>query len=318
MPPRNPRSFPLSDHARKVLDAIGNRDTSAILSSWRRCLKLHKLDPDDRSISRRRSHDEIEVARQRETVLIEAAGPYLDRLFGCVRDSGCSVLLTDATGIVLTKRSAGPHDFWDRAIEPWTGGDLGEHVEGTNAGGTCLIEKRPITIHDGEHFYARNTGMVSSGTPIFGADGGVAGAVDVVRPEARESPTLGALILAAVIDTARRIELTLFARAYPTARIALATKDVYHPGAVLAIDDDGLVVGVSRGARHLLGLNAARCAMPFPATALDDPEQAVSTLAQAERRAIDRAMAMHGGNVSAAARALGIGRNTLHRKLSER
>ena len=54
-----------------------------------------------------------------------------------------------------------------------------------------------------------------------------------------------------------------------------------------------------------------------PAAPASSSSPLEGTLAELEQAAIERALATHGGNVSAAARALGIDRTTLHRKLKK-
>ena len=58
-----------------------------------------------------------------------------------------------------------------------------------------------------------------------------------------------------------------------------------------------------------------RIAAQLPASDLLTPGGAEIDLLEAERGAVRRALARTGGNVSAAARALGVSRATLHRKL---
>ena len=70
---------------------------------------------------------------------------------------------------------------------------------------------------------------------------------------------------------------------------------------------------VDRAARLALGLTAERLARPLPVADLIGG--APGDLDTAERGVLQRALARSGGNASAAARSLGIGRATLYRKL---
>ena len=86
--------------------------------------------------------------------------------------------------------------------------------------------------------------------------------------------------------------------------------------ALIAVDEDDLVIGASRAARHMLGLTDELLRNPLPASdVLGEQANAELDYATAERGAIQRALARSGGNVSAAANNLGISRATLHRKL---
>jgi transcriptional regulator of acetoin/glycerol metabolism len=124
-----------------------------------------------------------------------------------------------------------------------------------------------------------------------------------------------ALVSAAVGDAARRIEAAHFRQTFHHARILLG------PGvettALLAVDRDDLVIGATRAARRLYGISAERIAAGLPASAILGAEEGQDEdFAQAERGVVQRALARAGGNVTAAARALGLSRATLHRKMS--
>jgi transcriptional regulator of acetoin/glycerol metabolism len=125
---------------------------------------------------------------------------------------------------------------------------------------------------------------------------------------------LAGLIAAAAADAARRIEERNFRQAFPRARILLA--DDRTVGALLATDADDLVIGATRAARKALGITPERLRRSLPAADLLGVDTTATTeLRQAERSAVQRALARADGNVSAAAEALGISRATLHRKL---
>ena len=87
-----------------------------------------------------------------------------------------------------------------------------------------------------------------------------------------------------------------------------------HRGcALLAVDCYDLVVGATRAARQTLDLTENFLARPV-ADVLANGRQA-SDLRAAERAELQRALARTEGNVSAAARELGIGRATLYRRM---
>jgi transcriptional regulator of acetoin/glycerol metabolism len=108
----------------------------------------------------------------------------------------------------------------------------------------------------------------------------------------------------------------LFRTAFANARIALTPPTEAHGGGLLAIDGDDLVIGATRSARLALGLAPDRALRPVPAAdLLDGREGRCEHLGDAQRAALQRALARAQGNVSAAAKALGVSRATLHRKL---
>ncbi|MEO6300048.1 MAG: helix-turn-helix domain-containing protein, partial [Paracoccaceae bacterium] len=117
--------------------------------------------------------------------------------------------------------------------------------------------------------------------------------------------------------TAQKIEAQAFRDAFPGARMVLVPGGERSLGALLAVDQDDLVIGATRAARHILGLSGDLSHQPRPAAdVLGRVEH--DTLEDGERAVLARALARAGGNVSAAARNLGISRATFHRKLGRR
>ena len=88
------------------------------------------------------------------------------------------------------------------------------------------------------------------------------------------------------------------------------------PAVLLAVDKDDLAIGATRAARRALGLEREGTIRPRPAADLLGREDELTGFDKAERAAVVRALARAEGNVSAAARALGIGRATMYRRMS--
>lgn len=304
------------DRIRQALDDETGPARSAIAASWRRSMTVHGLEPEDRGRARTVSAERLHEARQAMEPLTLAAQPVLDRLFLAVGDTGCCVLLTDAHGIAVDRRGASIDDDTFHQWGLWPGADWSEAAEGTNGIGTALAEHRPVIIHRDQHFHTRNTGLSCTSHPIHDHLGRLAGALDVSSARADATAIMLGLIASAVADAARAIETQAFRQAFADARIVLATSDgVDRSAALLAVDRDDLVIGATRAARQALKITDARIAAQLPAADLLG-RAAETDLVEAERGAVRRAMARSGGNVSAAARALGVSRATMHRKLN--
>lgn len=294
----------------------GEAARSALVASWSRSVRLHGLDPARPPAPERLTQAELDQARERMGPLIAIAGPSLERLFLAVGGVGCCVLLCDADGVPVDRRGAASDDstFADWGL--WTGTRWTEAAQGTNAIGTALVEHRPVTIHRDQHFMASNTFLSCMSAPIWGPEGRLQGVLDVSSARADLTEGFTQLIAHTVAETARRIEAEAFRAAHPGLRI------VVLPGgeaqsALIAVDADDLVVGASRTARAQLGLSGDLAQNPRPAADLLGLPQD-ETLEDGERAVLLRALARHGGNASAAARALGISRATFHRKLGSR
>ena len=299
----------------KVANSSSAAARSRLAASWRRSTEMHGLDPaDNRGPERVDSSDLLERLDGMDK-LMSVASPRLDQLFSLVGLSGCAVLLTDAEGVVIDQRIA---EADAKVFEDWglcTGADWSEEREGTNGIGTCLTEMRRVIIHRDQHFFARNTAMSCIDAPIFGADGQIVAALDVSSARVDQTEGFNRLICAQVVQTARAIEEANFRAAYDKARIVVADSDDLDSAILLAIDEHDIVVGATRKARRAFGLNATGVISPRPASDLLGRDDGPTGFEKAERAAVVRALTRAGGNVSEAARALGVGRATLYRRL---
>ncbi len=312
------RAVSSKQHIDKVMTVVTSGSAAArstLAASWCRSMERHGLDPADARTSERLDAGELRENRARFDRFMLVAGPKLDQLFGLVGNSGCGVLLTDENGIVLDRRcadgDASTFERWGLAV----GADWSEAREGTNGIGTCLAEKRRVVIHRDEHFLARNIGMSCLDAPIFGTDGQLLAALDVSSARADQTAAYNRLIAAMVSQTARAIEADYFRASFPTARIVIADSDEGDGSMLLAIDGDDLVIGATRGARKAFGLEPSGEVKPRPASDLFGRGDGPTGFEKAERAAVVRALARADGNVSEAARALGIGRATLYRRI---
>jgi transcriptional regulator of acetoin/glycerol metabolism len=289
---------------------------SAISASWVRSLTRYGLDPQDTGRPRTLTDRELREARAHVEPLLHAGQCTLDRLFQAVGDTGCCVLFTDRHGVTVDRRGAGADDETFYRWGLWTGTVWSEESEGTNGIGTCLAEQRTLTIHRDQHFHARNTGLSCTVAPIYDHQGRLAAALDVSSCRADLTEGFVGLIAAAVVDAARRIEARHFRAAFPKARIVLAPGSDWGAGALLAVDDDDLIVGATRAARLACDITNASLARVLPAdSVLTQPGGHGANFDDAERGVLHRALARAGGNVSLTAKTLGISRATLHRKI---
>lgn len=282
----------------------------------------HGLDPGRASVRRRLSDHELARRCEELGAFLSVAGPQLDHLFRLVCPTGCNVLLTDAEGIVLDQR-ANPGDAASfREWGLWQGNDWSEAVEGTNGIGTCLAEGRPVTIHREDHFFARNTALSCIDAPIWGPDGRIMAALDVSSARADQTSQWNALIAAQVAQTAGMIEAGFFRAFHRDARIVVAPAQAapetgaVEPVLLLAVDADDLVIGANRAARRAFDLEREGGLRPRPATDVLGQAGAGADPQRAERALLIAALTRANGNVSAAARGLGIGRATLYRRMA--
>jgi transcriptional regulator of acetoin/glycerol metabolism len=307
-------------HANRVLDVLAGRRnaSSELAASWRRSGLLHTLDPENHAPSHRLTQHEIAVARERLGRLLRVTQSTLDRLFNAVGGVGCSIMLADDSGLVVERRGAVADDATFDNWGLWTGAVWSEKFEGTNGIGTCIFEKRPVSIDRDQHFFTRNAGLFCATAPIFDERGELAAALDVSSCRADLTEGFTHLIATAVADSARAIEAENFRSAFPDSRILLTPKSDRAINSLLAVDRDDLVIGATRAARRALDLSPAALAHPIPAADLIGEARAASDdIVMAERAVLHRALVRSNGNVSKAAKDLDISRATLHRKLKQ-
>ena len=304
----------MSRHADHIRLTVARDDTSAIVASWRRCLLNYKLDPDGGDAPYRED-EALDASLVGNADLIAIARPCLDQLFALLANTDCAVLLADRAGLLIEIRTTRAMDAWGRSPKDWLGTCYLEEKLGTNGIGTCLAEERGVIIRGPEHFLARYTNRVNISSPLFGPEGELIGCLNVNQSTESHDARLDGFLSTSLSNFARRIETELFARAHPATRLVLASPHGARLDALLAVDSDNRVIGATRGARRLLDLGDRVIGRTwnmnefFPVPADGDG------LADVERRAIIRAMARCGGNHSAAAKAIGISRSTLYRKL---
>ena len=172
------------NHGRSILSAVYNTPghkngvENHILASWKRCAGEYQLDPDAPPETRFVSREELAQRREKSCALLEIAQAEMTNLYQQVAGTGYSILLTDSEGVVL--KYVGDPIFTNAAAS--TGLQAGaiwhEQFQGTNGIGTCLVEQRPLVIHQDDHFFDKNTRLTCSAAPIFDPAGRISAVLD--------------------------------------------------------------------------------------------------------------------------------------------
>ncbi|MET3440344.1 transcriptional regulator of acetoin/glycerol metabolism [Variovorax paradoxus] len=193
--------------------------------------------------------------RQRE--LASHAQPMMEFLLEQVRDTGSMVILADAQGTLL--RAMGDASFASRAqrVALRPGANWHEQWRGTNAIGTALTDGVPVEVHGGEHYLERNGFLTCTAAPIVDPGGRVLGVLDISGDRrSYHRHTLGLVRLAArtieqkLFDTRHAASLRLRLHAQPEG-IGSVTEGL------LALSDDGWLIGADAAALAMLGLSRA-------------------------------------------------------------
>ncbi len=204
---------------------------------------------------------DLTVARERNQRLYAHAAPVMEMLFEQIVNSDSMVVLCDATGTII--HSIGDHDFLTRAskvaLQP--GVNWSEQSKGTNAVGTALIEESPTLVHADEHYMHANHFLTCSAAPILDPRGNILGVLDV----SGDQRTYHQHTMGLVKMSARMIENHWLTDDYRNVMRLHFHSRVEFIGTlmegILAVSQDGKLVGANRGALEQLGLSGAALRM---------------------------------------------------------
>jgi len=328
-----------------------------LLRSWQRCLAAgHR--PQHRVSFDPVTHQAMRRIAERNRSLLSAARPVLARLSRAIADTRYFAVLTDAEGTVIEVGAlpggSDPADRHARNIAR-VGVDLSERAVGTTAIGAVLAEHESVWLHRAEHFFDATSIYSCAGAPLFGPEGDCIGMLDLTGVQVLERPELRHLAVQSARSIENALVQShpcalLLRLDWPGYGAGPGSEGL------LAIDADGCVTGANTAARQMLHQPLARqpathCqdlfALPphmlfdaarrgeallevplwsglrvqarpqltgHPPSAAPEPARLRDLEAALIRRAVDEAR----GNVAEAARALGISRATVYRKLARR
>lgn len=261
-----------------------------VTRSWQRSLAAG-LSPMGRlSCTDNLSGVALQRARTQHHDLVNQSQPIMEYLFEQVRHSHSMVILSDPNGVLM--HTLGDLDFLSKAdrVALKCGASWHESQRGTNAIGTALAETDEVEIHGAEHYLDRNGFLTCAASPIVSATGALMGILDISGDHRSRHPhTLGLVSTAArmienklVLSACQhQIVLRLHARAEGIGSVAQG---------VLALSNDGWLVGANRRALEMLGLRrqdigATQVHHVFDCT--------MDTLMASAHRAVGNVLALH-------------------------
>lgn len=230
--------------------------------SWRRSLEagLDAFAP--RHATPNLSSAELAQAVGSQHEWLAHARPVMEYLLGQTRAHAPAhrgmVILADANGLLL--QAVGDNRFLQRAerVALSPGASWHEEHRGTNAIGTALAEAAPVMVHGMEHFLECNGFLSCAAAPVRAPDGRVLGVLDFSSERQLAPPQ----VFGAVCAAAQMIENRLF-----LAQHGRQLRLHFHPlpeglgtlaEGVVAISDDGILVGANAAALALLGIAASQ------------------------------------------------------------
>lgn len=233
----------------------GTRNSS-ILESHARCQYLGLKPFESCDYSATLPSDSL-IALERNARLICQTNAVLSKLEKFMVDFGNMIVLTDDTGTIL--RTHCHSMFIEKAerVALRPGVSWAESSKGTNAIGTALILEKSICVQGDDHFFQSNHFLSCAAAPILDHSGNVIGVLDA----SGDKRFFHANTLALVEMCARTIENNWFIDKFrQNLQLHL------HPFAefigtmeegVIALGDDGQILGANQAARKILDVNAS-------------------------------------------------------------
>jgi transcriptional regulator of acetoin/glycerol metabolism len=170
------------DRVRSVVQSRSGRDhigaANRITQSWIRCLDEYRLDPATCAEPEVVPAAELQERQGRLADVQAVAKVEMANLYQQLAGSGYAIMLTDREGVLLNYFGdpAFTHAASKTGLMP--GAVWSERAQGTNGMGTCLFERRPVTVHQDEHYLSRNIGLSCAAAPIFDHEGELVGVLD--------------------------------------------------------------------------------------------------------------------------------------------
>ncbi|TBU89525.1 sigma-54-dependent Fis family transcriptional regulator [Stutzerimonas kirkiae] len=254
---------PLEQHVRNVLTTMrgtplsGPGSDPSIARSWLRCLEEHQLDPSLAAQTRVLEFGHLQESRERMRQVLDIASTEMNSLHRQLSGAGHAVLLTDSSGVILDCVSAPAERRMFEQAGLWLGADWSEASEGTNGIGTCLVERQPLTIHQGEHFYGRHTELTCSASPVFDPFGELLAVLDVSSARQNVSRQSQFHTTALVSLSAKVIESGYFLQRFDDQwllrfHVQAGSVGLFSEG-LLAFERDGRICAVNQAGLNLLG-----------------------------------------------------------------
>ena len=149
----------------------------AIARSWRRCM-VKGVDEQAPAEDQIMTAQELAQRLEKNRLLLTHAEPEMLTLSEQIAHTRSLVILTDSEGVILRTRGEGVEENQIRAsLLP--GASWSEEHRGTNAIGTALVERLPISVQGAEHFMAYHHSLSCSAVPIFAANNHLVATLDV-------------------------------------------------------------------------------------------------------------------------------------------
>lgn len=321
-----------------------------IQASWQRC-RHHGMSPHWHVDQILLTQPELHLQREENRQLRKLALREMRLLESSLAYGGRVLILTDSTGVILD--SLGDDTFLGRTrkVSLMPGASWREQITGTNAIGIAVVEHCFVQVLGSQHFFYENQFLACNAMPIFSPAGHLAGVLNISGDVTETFSSAGRVLRHAVAHIEHdwvaesATDLVVRLHQHPS---WLGTPEE----GILAFQDDLLTGANSRALIYLgltpLAIGRAQWRDIFQHVPTYGPQElrllngsgiyyadlapahsASSRIATTELahsgpanfedlkdEALRHAIAAENGNISAAARKLGIHRSTFYRRLN--
>jgi transcriptional regulator of acetoin/glycerol metabolism len=218
-------------------------------SSWRRCQERYHLDPHATPQLSSLSDREVSELCEPFDATLETITAEMEFVQSTLGGSKFCASFSNMAGIILRYRGDPQNDEKLKLEQP--GMVWAEGAAGTNAVGTCIIERRPLVVLGEHHYFRAYTSISCTAAPVMSADGDMIGVLNAATGD--PSVTSGTFTLASslITNTAERLSNQLFFNNFLGNSILKIRGN--GPAILLAFDGDQRIVGANRQARDVFG-----------------------------------------------------------------
>jgi transcriptional regulator of acetoin/glycerol metabolism len=281
----------------KLLSAISKTSSEKdvfIEKSWERCRDEYRISPESDVKLVSLTDNEVKEHREPMEKLLQDSIGVFDKIRTVAKLSGYTVLVTDTQGVVIKSfsESSFANELGSNGLRQ--GSMWSESIMGTNGVGTCLTDKRPVTIYAEEHYGSILKNFSCSAAPLIAPDGSTYGAIDLSTFAAGNKLGQG-LALNLVCETADDVEALLFRDAYKKQRIiSMSFMPMMAPtNSLIAVNDNDTIIAATTPL--LLGLSCkdrfdivGKCFQDVFALSFDELESSFCVEHRVQVHKIDR------------------------------
>lgn len=211
-----------------------------ILRSWKRC-RQQRVKPDNTTKVSLASAA-LETLLGQNADLITVSRNIMEKLYSPVSTSQGFISLSDAKGVIL-------YALWDKTgsypIPHIAPGNLAaESASGTNAIGTCLVERMPVETLGAEHYCRSFHNWFCSAAPIWSERNTLIGVLNITLPSERYHHHTRGMMEAAAYAIAEQLRLRMLLQEQK------AILEMLDEG-VIVLDGDGTIRSMNNKACHM-------------------------------------------------------------------